>query len=253
MRKAVAILIGALVGLAAHGATTNIVANKQGIDSSAAWVRDLSDASTHASLLLWMPMPSASGLTNNYIQAGGVITNNGATWADNVAGFSGSASMIGPSALMPTNAPWTVALWCKITNAVALQYAFSASAGSGSTLHYHFNTASGGVMRWRLDTTSGTSLLDDAIASYTNTWRHAALTYNGTSVVSYADGKPIVTNAATGPLSFTPANVGVGGVTAFGPYYWSGGIDDVRIYGTALTASQISNQLYRVFKGKYGL
>ena len=46
-----------------------------------------------------------------------------------------------------------------------------------------------------------------------------------------------------------------GGATSptFDGYEFGGFVDDVRIYGTALTASQISNQLYRVFKGKYGL
>jgi hypothetical protein len=75
-------------------------------------------------------------------------------------------------------------------------------------------------------------------------WHHVAWIRNGATNTFYIDGKP----AGTATLSsnqfnnWAPASGGgiwIGGHTTFGSEYFSGNIDDVRIYNYALTATQV--------------
>jgi parallel beta-helix repeat protein len=71
-------------------------------------------------------------------------------------------------------------------------------------------------------------------------WTHVAMTYNGTDVSLYINGA--YDNGA--PLSLDTV-VDANGLTIGwrpdGPYYWSGGLDEMRIYSRALTSAEISD------------
>ncbi|TGN14144.1 LamG domain-containing protein [Leptospira ilyithenensis] len=87
----------------------------------------------------------------------------------------------------------------------------------------------------------------DAHADYTmpiNTWLHLCSTFSGGTTVSfYVNGVFIAspTFVGTGPLNTISSSLVIGTWTGSGgtAYYWRGVLDDVRIYGVALSDTQI--------------
>src|SRR5258705_10606502 len=70
-----------------------------------------------------------------------------------------------------------------------------------------------------------------------NTWTHLAVAYNGSMLTLYRDGVPVATANATGVISPSTGSLQIGG-SVFGEYF-KGLIDEVRIYKTALSDTEI--------------
>jgi regulation of enolase protein 1 (concanavalin A-like superfamily) len=82
-----------------------------------------------------------------------------------------------------------------------------------------------------------------------NTWKHAAMTYDGTSVRLFINGTLISTVAGAhtttnNPLEFAHWSTG--------SEYWNGLIDEVRLYSRALTASEIQADMNTAISGGTG-
>src|SRR5882672_9200340 len=71
-----------------------------------------------------------------------------------------------------------------------------------------------------------------------NTWSHLAATYDGATVRLYVNGTQTSSTARTGTLAASANPLQIGGDSIYGQYF-SGVIDDVRVYNMALTATQI--------------
>ncbi|WP_433216299.1 LamG-like jellyroll fold domain-containing protein [Microtetraspora malaysiensis] len=71
-----------------------------------------------------------------------------------------------------------------------------------------------------------------------NTWSHIAGTYDGTSTKIYINGSLAGETTVSGNVATGAAPLRIGGNNPFGDYF-SGLIDEVRIYNTALTQGQI--------------
>jgi hypothetical protein len=69
-----------------------------------------------------------------------------------------------------------------------------------------------------------------------NGWHHIAATYDGVNINFYSDGALTTTNYP-GTMGDTVQTLVLG---FFVNNYWTGAIDDVRIYNTVLTAAQIA-------------
>ncbi|WP_283136775.1 LamG-like jellyroll fold domain-containing protein [Rhizohabitans arisaemae] len=73
----------------------------------------------------------------------------------------------------------------------------------------------------------------------TGTWTHLALTYDGAAIRLYVDGVQAGSTPRTGPINFAAAGpLRIGGNAVWGEYF-SGLIDEVRVYDRALTAAEI--------------
>ena len=85
----------------------------------------------------------------------------------------------------------------------------------------------------------------------TNAWNHVALTYSGTHLKLYLNGREIARRAfASRASSDTPAPLGIGtlvGSRRVQPF--AGAIADVRIWSSALSSAQV-NAAYRQFLGE---
>jgi hypothetical protein len=78
----------------------------------------------------------------------------------------------------------------------------------------------------------------------TSSWHHLAATYDGALIRLYIDGQLAAQQSASGPLAITSDPLAIGDKPSGGPLFvFYGFIDDVRIYRSALSASQIA-QLY---------
>ena len=66
------------------------------------------------------------------------------------------------------------------------------------------------------------------------TWSHLATTYDGSTLRLYVNGAQVASQAATGAITGTSGPLRIGG-NAIWPEWFSGQIDDLRIYNRALT------------------
>ena len=82
-----------------------------------------------------------------------------------------------------------------------------------------------------LDTTSPSALP-------VNTWTHVAVTYDGAALRLYVNAAQVSSRAVTGAVVTSTGALRIGGNAVWGEFF-SGLIDDVRIYNRALTAPQI--------------
>jgi hypothetical protein len=75
-------------------------------------------------------------------------------------------------------------------------------------------------------------------------WTHVAATYDGAGLVVYVNGTAVASRAITGPLDTSANPLRIGGNAIWGEYF-SGLIDEVRIYNTALTEADIRGDMNR--------
>jgi hypothetical protein len=116
---------------------------------------------------------------------------------------------------------------------------FSIAAADGSGIHYAFGaSADGATLTYTND--AGVSLTWAAPANLLNRFAHVALVFSGTtSVTAYLDGQSLGTKSQTGFGSATGVPVWIGSVGSSGAL-WNGTIDEVAVYGSALTATKIA-------------
>jgi hypothetical protein len=91
-----------------------------------------------------------------------------------------------------------------------------------------------------------TATVGDMLASGTsltaNTWTHLAGTYDGTTIRLYVNGVQVTSMAHTGAIATAGNPLTIGGNTVDGNYF-TGVIDEVRVYNKALTAAQIVSDM----------
>jgi Concanavalin A-like lectin/glucanases superfamily/Domain of unknown function (DUF1929)/Bacterial Ig domain/Purple acid Phosphatase, N-terminal domain len=75
-----------------------------------------------------------------------------------------------------------------------------------------------------------------------NTWSHLAGTYDGTTMRLYVNGVQVASKARTGALTSSTSPLRIGGNAAWGEYF-SGLIDDVRVYNRALSAAEVGTDM----------
>ena len=71
-----------------------------------------------------------------------------------------------------------------------------------------------------------------------NAWTHLAATYDGSTLKLYINGALASSGARSGSMPTSNSRLQIGGDGTFGQYF-AGSIDDVRVYNTALTESQV--------------
>ena len=87
--------------------------------------------------------------------------------------------------------------------------------------------------------TGGSDVSADGSASLpVNTWSHVAATYDGVILRLYVNGSQVGSRSVTGTMVASTSPLRFGGNTVWGEYF-SGLIDEVRIYNRALSADEI--------------
>jgi chitodextrinase len=75
-----------------------------------------------------------------------------------------------------------------------------------------------------------------------NTWSYLSLTYDGAVLRLYVNGALVSTLPQAGAIATSTTQLSIGGDSLYGQFF-AGKIDDVRIYNTAITASQIQSDM----------
>ncbi len=118
-------------------------------------------------------------------------------------------------------------------------YLESSSSGSGAP-------AGGGTFGGSNGNAFGTA----ALAA--NTWAYLALSYDGSTLRIYVNGTLVGSQAKTGAIASSTNQLQIGGDSIFGQFF-SGMIDEVRVYNTALTAAQVQTDMTTPVSGTTGL
>ncbi len=175
----------------------------------------------------------------------------GATWttghtnsAVTTSGASNGVHTPWPSITTPI----TIMAWCKPTDLTVgstrlLFGIFDSADGAGATQIAVFAQRGDGVgtanvLQGDVRVNGGGLTVANAPSALSvNTWVHLALTYNGTNLVLYRDGASVASNSSVGTITSGSFHVSVLGDS--GNNY--GVVDDVRIFGSALTQPQIAS------------
>ncbi len=95
---------------------------------------------------------------------------------------------------------------------------------------------------------AGATLGSSDVATYgtaaltANTWAFLTETYNGSTLALYVNGTQVSSLAETGNIATSTNSLQIGGDSIYGQFF-AGLIDNVRIYNTALTQSQIQSDM----------
>jgi hypothetical protein len=91
-----------------------------------------------------------------------------------------------------------------------------------------------------LGASPGAWISEDGVPVVLNQWTHLVGTFDGTNQVLYVNGQQLASQQAVySPNTFAPLNIGRGANDESGNFYWRGSVDEVAIYATPLTATQV--------------
>jgi hypothetical protein len=75
-----------------------------------------------------------------------------------------------------------------------------------------------------------------------NAWTHLASTYDGTTLTLYVNGTAVTSRPVTGTITASTGPLHIGGNSIWGEYF-TGVIDEVRVYSRALSAAEIQTDM----------
>ena len=105
--------------------------------------------------------------------------------------------------------------------------------------NYYLEATSGSNAPAGGATVSGADVITLGTGSLTaNAWSHLAFTYDGTTFRIYVNGALVASQSHAGTILTSANPLQIGGDTLFGQYF-TGTIDEVRVYNQALTQAQI--------------
>jgi hypothetical protein len=166
-----------------------------------------------------------SGLGSGYIGQGGI--------------FNGNSEIDTGIDLDTYDETWSISLWVKFIFNSSYRYIAGDLSASGALNGFTIDTSLTGQIRFRFRNSS-TSVA--SIAS-TNTygdgdWHHIAAVKDSLNNYLYVDGVQVGTVATVNGISHT-TNIILGRVGAYNGFY-NGTLDQVRIYDTALSSSNVA-------------
>jgi hypothetical protein len=161
------------------------------------------------------------------------------------ASFNGTSSIASaPDApsLDPT-AGLTMEAWVRPLGSVAGDRVLVTKERPGGGFPWGLYLSDGVPTVW-ITTGTATTTVQATTALPLSTWSFVAATYDGATLRIYVNGTEIASSAATGLLTTAPGPLSVGGDVAWGEYF-SGAIDNVRVYSTAVSPAQLTADMAR--------
>jgi hypothetical protein len=154
--------------------------------------------------------------------------------------FNGSSSKIVNSSLSQPSGDLSVSLWINFNTIPSGQTEFLDWLGGGTQGTVRLNTISSNNLRFAYGSGSARYIGDDGYTISTGIWYHLVLVIDGSTAKPYFQNNPLTT------FSHSGAQTGTGlflGCNSDANRFSDCTIDQVRIYSTALTSSQVT-QLY---------
>ena len=199
----------------------------------------------------WWKLDDASGTTaadssgNGY--TGTLVASP--TWTtgkiNGALQFNGTTQYVDMGASTPAlnlSTTGTVSAWIYNTSSASQWQAIAGNLDWGSDTNGYILGLDSSTVVWELGNASSNISDNGSTAVTLNAWHHVAVTWDGTTVLSYLDGAQQTSDSQT--LTPTPSltNFEISADGANSEFFY-GKIDDVRVYNVALSATQIG-QLY---------
>jgi acyl-CoA thioesterase-1 len=170
--------------------------------------------------------------------------NENADYSMKFAGNNGQVIIPNSSSLMPLNA-LTLEAWIYPTKfqtyyfngSIISKEQSSGTIGSG----YALNVGGDGQGRFLIGNGNWMEATAPAKSISLNQWSHIAGVYDGSSIKFYVNGVLKATTNNVGTLLASTSSLYIGGSSAFFGRDFIGGIDEVSIWNSALTETEINN------------
>ncbi len=173
----------------------------------------------------------------------GTLTNT--TWTTagrygNALTFNGTSSRVNvaDAASLDLTTGMTLEAWVFPTTSTGWRtVVMKERSGGFAYALYANNNAARPAVQVRIGGTNIT--LAGTAALPVNTWSHLAATYDATTLQLYVNGIQVASRATTGALTTTTNPLRLGGTTTLAGRFFSGQIDEVRIYNRALSPTEL--------------
>ena len=176
-------------------------------------------------------------------------TVSGATWAAGKYGqglsFDGADDWvtIPDAADLDLTTGMTLEAWVKPTTQTGWETVlFKEMAGDHAYVLYSYASDVSGRPSTAVRTGGTMTSVPGTATLATNVWTHLASTYDGATLRLYVNGALVGSRAVSGALTATTGPLRVGGNNVWAEWF-NGTIDDVRIYGRALSQSEIQSDM----------
>jgi hypothetical protein len=193
----------------------------------------------------------------------GTLSASGAAWAaaSTTIGFDNNGAMTftgagngyvsaGAAGLPAANAAQTVSVWANYPSAAGAAQTMVALTGAGSAIRV---VLSGGNLQV---STAGGTVLAQAAAPSAGSWHHIAYVYDPSETAAANRDKIYVDGVASTGLSAAhdsgTATATFIGATSAAVGFYTGSLDDVRVYGAALSAAQVKSLALGRYAGTGG-
>jgi hypothetical protein len=149
---------------------------------------------------------------------------------------------------LPTTAI-TVEAWVKPAGVGSYNDIVTFVQDNGSTEH-GFELGYGGGLWARVAGNAAGLATTPTVPITLNEWHHVAFTYDGAMIRLYLDGDEVSTLAETGDISYIDSWLVIGGYKDDNEnYFHRGPIDEVRIWSTARSISELRENMHLTLKG----
>lgn len=190
------------------------------------------------------------GATGTQASAG-TCTTASTAWLNGVTGkrnyslnFDGTDDYVDlgdPASLQPTNI--TVATWFKTSSSSAMKLVRKRLSGyaiqMGDTGGGDPAPGTGKLSFWIVASGPTYYAANSTVAYNDGNWHHAVGTFDGSNVKLYVDGNLITTTSAATSIAYSGGGVAIARDGDNAATYFSGQMDDVRLYNYALTLKQV--------------
>lgn len=167
----------------------------------------------------------------DFARAGAVSTNNDPSV---LLGAGGSMSFADDPAFKLLTA-WTIECWINTPSASGPYALIWKGTSDARTYTLDLN---GGIARTYVTQGGGFAGVESGASIPLNQWVHLAATYDGTTLRLYQDGVSVGTPAAVAAPDDSTGGFGIG-LASDGSYPYPYVIDEVAVFGTALSANRI--------------
>ncbi len=192
---------------------------------------------------------SFSGNTNDGSANGNNATINGATFTQDRFGYANSAvtvdglqgNVVAANIAATNTASESISFWIKVTALPASGEAYVLSHG-GWQERWKISLPSHGKPVFSTKNAAGQNVdMDsDSVPLPVGAWRHVVMTHDGATNNIYINGVLKKSVASIGALGTTTKAFGMGYDPIDNGSYFNGSLDEVTLYGVALTAVQVT-------------
>ena len=185
-----------------------------------------------------------SGRGNNGTVANAAWTASGRF--NGAVSFNGTSSIVNvpDSATLDLTTGLTLSAWVN-PSVVSSWRTVVLKEQSGSLVYgLYANVTPANVPAVELHIAGGIRTLQGTAPLPAGAWSHLAATYDGTTIRLYVNGAQVSQLAFSGSITVSTGALRIGGNNVWGEWF-SGPIDEVRVYSRALAATEIQNDMLR--------